>query len=131
MSLKQSERHFSRIPFYAETHILSADSSQKWPCTLLDISLHGALISVPANWAAQCGDNFKIELQLGSEHEEELRLHMDVRVSHMENHHVGFEIEQMDIDTAKHLRRPIELNVGDEDILQRNLAELIKQHRHT
>ncbi|MCK5002413.1 MAG: PilZ domain-containing protein [Gammaproteobacteria bacterium] len=131
MSLNQSERHFSRIPFDAETNIVSIDDNQKWPCTLLDISLHGALTSRPANWPAQCGDDYKLILQLGSEHDEDLRLHMDVRVTHMENDHVGFEIIQMDIDTANHLRRLVELNVGDEDILQRNLAELIKQHTHT
>lgn len=128
MSLTQSERHFSRIPFDATTHIRSADDKQSWPCTLFDISLHGALTSMPDNWSAQCGDSYRLELQLGGAQDEELQLHMDVKVAHIENDHVGFEIEQMDIDTASHLHRLIELNSGDTNILKRELAELIKRH---
>lgn len=129
MSLDQSERHFSRIPFDAETHIVNTDGNQKWPCTLLDLSLHGALTSMPVSWSAQCGDTYKLELQLGSTNDEDLRLHMSVKVTHMEHDHVGFEIMEMDLDTARHLHRLVELNVGDEDILNRNIAELIKLHR--
>ncbi|MFC1589814.1 PilZ domain-containing protein [Pseudomonadota bacterium] len=129
MSLKRSERHFSRIPFDAETHIISADTHQKWPCTLIDISLNGALTSLPADWPAQRGDNYKLELQLGSEDEKELRLHMDVTVAHIEDDHAGFEIVLVDIDTANHLQRLVELNTGDSNILKRELAELIKLHR--
>ena len=128
MSENKSKRHFSRVPFDAETLILNVDKSQKWPCILLDISLNGVLTSLPADWSAQVGDDSKLQLQLGSEHEEDLQLHIDVRVAHMEDNHVGFEIEQVDLDTANHLHRLVELNVGDETILKRNIDELIKQH---
>ena len=128
MSANHPERHFSRIPFYAETQILSTDSDQKWPCNLIDISLHGAFTSLPKNWPAKCGDNYKLELQLGSQHDESLCLHMDVKVSHMELNHVGFEIVKMDVDTASHLHRLIELNEGDTTIMERELSELIKLH---
>lgn len=129
MSVNQSKRHFSRVPFDAETHILNVDKSQKWPCILLDISLNGVLTSLPADWSAQVGDDFKLQLQLGSEHEEDLQLHFDVRVAHMEGDHVGFEIVQVDLETANHLHRLVELNLGDETVLKRNFDELIKQHR--
>ena len=128
MSTEQFVRHFTRIPFDAEAYVLSTDKNQKWPCTLLDISLNGALISTPADWHAKTGDNYKLELQLGSKHEEELRLRMDVKVSHMEDDHVGLQIVEMDVDTASHLHRLIELNTGDTNILNRELAELIEQH---
>ena len=128
MSSNKSARHFTRIPFDVETHILSTDGNQQWSCTLIDISLNGALTSRPADWSAKCGDNYKLELQLGSEHEEALRLHMDVKVIHIEHDHMGFEIMEMDVDTASHLHRLIELNTGDTNILKRELAELIKLH---
>lgn len=128
MSNSDFVRHFSRIPFDAEASILSSDGSQKWPCTLLDISLNGALTSLPDDWTGQRGDKYKLELQLGSLHEEALRLHMDVTVSHIENDHIGLQILQMDVDTASHLHRLVELNSGDPQILQREFAELIKQH---
>ena len=129
MSSNKSVRHFTRIPFDAETHILSVDNDQRWPCTLIDISLNGALTSLPADWPAQCGDSYKLELQLGNQHEAELRLHMDVKVTHMEDDHVGFEIVLMDVDTASHLHRLVELNAGDANTLKRELAELIREHR--
>jgi len=128
MSSNQTARHFSRIPFDAETHIISSDSN-KWPCELLDISLNGALISLPSNWPGKSSENYKLKIQLGSGHEEALCLHMDVKVIHMEHDHVGLEIVEMDIDTASHLHRLIELNEGDTNILERELAELIKQHQ--
>ena len=129
MSSKRPERHFSRIPFDAETHILSADNQQQWSCTLIDICLDGALTSLPTDWSAQIGDSYKLELQLGAKHEEELRLHMDVRVAHMEDDHVGFEIVEVDIEAANHLHRLVELNIGNSDMLKRELAELIKLHK--
>ena len=128
MTVKQFVRHFTRIPFDAETHILSTDNNQKWPCTLLDISLNGVLISPPANWHAESDDNFILELQLGSGHDRSLRLHMDVRVAHIESDHVGLQIMRMDVDTASHLHRLVELNAGDTELLKRELAELINQH---
>lgn len=128
MTVKQFVRHFTRIPFDAETHILSTDNSQKWPCTLLDISLNGALISPPVDWHAATDDNFKLELQLGSGDDKSLRLHMGVRVAHIEDDHVGLQIIDMDVDTASHLHRLVELNAGDPELLKRELAELINQH---
>lgn len=130
MSTTQSERHFSRIPFDAETHIISADNNEKWPCTLIDISLNGALTSLPVYWPAKRGDIYKLELQLGNYQAAALRLVMDVNVAHIENDHVGFQIVEMDVDTASHLHRLIELNTGNDMILERELAELIKLHNN-
>ena len=131
MSLSKFVRHFTRIPFDAETYILSVVNDQKWPCTLLDISLNGALISPPDDLHTKSGDNYKLELQLGSGHDESLCLHMDVTVAHIENDHVGLQIVLMDVDTASHLHRLIELNAGDTNILERELAELIELHNNS
>jgi len=130
MSLNKFIRQFSRIPFDAETHIIDVNNNSRIPCTLLDISLNGALIQLPTSESIQSDNNYKLEVQLGSEHEEELCLHMDVRVTHIKDDHIGLQIEAMDIDTASHLHRIIELNTGDPDILERELAELIKQHEN-
>jgi hypothetical protein len=130
MSEKRSERHFSRIPFDADTHIVDTKSNKSWPCTLIDISLNGALVSSPDNCTSECGDSYRLELQLGNKDEKDLRLHMDVKVAHIENEHMGLQIIQMDTDTTSHLHRLIELNTGDSNIFKRELAELIKQHQN-
>ena len=128
MSVDQEHRHFTRIPFDATVQILHPENGQHWDCQLVDISLHGALTSQPENWPGRNGENYKLVLQLGSGTEEDLRLHMNVSVAHIENNHIGFQCTQMDVDTATHLHRLVELNLGDANILERELTELIKQH---
>lgn len=130
MSVTQSERHFSRIPFQAETRIISPDDSETWPCTLFDISLNGALTSLPVYWPAKRGEVYRLELQLANSPSQAHRLLMVVSVAHIEDDHVGFKIVEMDVDTASHLHRLIELNTGDDKILKRELTELIRQHKH-
>lgn len=124
MSLNKLIRQFSRIPFDAETCLYDTDKKHSWPCQLIDISLNGALVSPPADWSAKTGDSYKLELKLS----DELCLRMDVRVAHIKDDHVGLQVELMDVDTASHLHRLIELNTGDSKELDRELAELIDQH---
>ena len=129
MTSKLEKRHFSRIPFHEAVRIITHGDNSWWTCSLLDISLHGALTSMPEHWRPRIGDDFKLELQLGGDQDEELLLQMNVTVSHIEKDHVGFEIEDMDLNTADHLRRLVELNLGDEEMLQRNIEELVRQHQ--
>ncbi|MDH5570308.1 MAG: PilZ domain-containing protein [Gammaproteobacteria bacterium] len=128
MPVNQEHRHFTRIPFDAEVHLSNPDNTQVWHCQLIDISLNGVLTSQPDNWSGRMGEHYKLELQLGNKSEEGLRLHMNVNVAHSENNHIGFQCLQMDVDTATHLHRLVELNLGDAKILERELTELIKQH---
>lgn len=123
---QKDKRHFTRIPFDAAVRIVQPDNNQSWDCKLLDISLNGALTSQPSNWQAKIDDNFKLEFHLGDN--DDLSLHMDVKVAHMANQRVGFHCEQMDVDTATHLHRLVELNLGDQALLEREFSELLKHH---
>jgi hypothetical protein len=42
----------------------------------------------------------------------------------MQKDRIGLYIEQLDLDSASHLQRLMELNLGDSDTLERELAEL-------
>ncbi len=55
---------------------------------------------------------------------DETVIRMEVSVSHIENGHVGCRCKHIDLDSVSHLRRPVELNIGDTDILNRELSEL-------
>lgn len=55
----------------------------------------------------------------------EVEINLDVIAVHSEENHIGFKTEHMDIDTATHLRRLVELNLGSESLLERELSELI------
>ena len=51
-------------------------------------------------------------------------LFMDVTVAHLNGTSVGVRCVTIDIDSASHLRRLLELNLGDADLLSRELTEL-------
>ena len=52
---------------------------------------------------------------------------MDVRLAHAEAHKLGFECTRIDQQSISHLRRVVELNLGDEALLQRELKALISE----
>ena len=121
---EQEQRRFHRIPFDAEVHVLGEQSGQQWKTRLLDISLKGALIQKPAQWNGQLGEHFHLDMRLDGA-ESDVRIAMDMVVAHVEDDHIGFLCENMDLDTATHLHRLVELNLGDESLLERDLAELV------
>jgi hypothetical protein len=124
MSAEQSQseqRHFTRILFDSEVHLVGAEGS--WITRLIDISLKGVLVQTPKNWRAKRGDHFLLELNLDHE---EIVIRMEVSVAHMEADHVGFRCEHIDIDSITHLRRLVELNLGDAELLHRELTELVR-----
>lgn len=41
---------------------------------------------------------------------------------------LGFECQHIDLDSISHLRRLVELNLGDEELLERELALLVSAH---
>ncbi len=117
-------RKFTRIPFHVTAHLVNASGS--WHTPLLDLSLKGALIERPRSWSAGTGDHFLIELDLG-DHDTIIR--MEAEVAHVEADHVGLHCLHIGLDSITHLRRLIELNLGDEALLDRELTALIEEHR--
>lgn len=113
-------RHFTRVPFDCEARLVSG--LQSWPTHLIDISLKGALISKPTNWQGQRGDKFLLEILLAGQ---DINIRMEVHVSHVEEDRVGFGCDHVDIDSASHLHRLMELNLGNEDLLEREIHEMI------
>lgn len=125
MTVESEKRRFTRIPFEATAHVVNAEGS--WFSPLIDISLKGALVTTPKNWKGQVGENFLIELNLDSG-ENDIAIRMEAEVTHMEKLHIGFNCLHIGLDSITHLRRLIELNLGDDSILDRELAALIEAH---
>ena len=121
--MSQEKRHFTRIPFNATATVVNSRSGHKSMAELVDISFKGVLITRPDDWEGINGEHYTIHLQLAGE---EVEINLSVIEVHSENNHVGFKTEHMDLDTATHLRRLVELNLGDESLLERELTELVK-----
>jgi hypothetical protein len=123
MSSFTEKRRFTRIPFEAETWITNPETGASCAVQLLDISLKGTLTTLPPSWHMQIGNTYLLELLLAAT-DSETKLQMEASLVHADDEHIGFQYKNMDLDTATHLHRLIELNLGDEKLMERELAEL-------
>lgn len=117
-------RHFSRIPFRATVQLHFHLSDDVQTAHLLDISLKGALVETlhPLVNAFK-GKICRLVLFLGKDGE---HIDMEGTVVHQEGQLVGIECQHIDVDSMTNLRRLVELNTGDEKLLERELAEMLK-----
>lgn len=118
-TVKDDHRQFTRIPFESQVQLVNSEGS--WDSKLIDISLKGVLITRPENWNAKQNDKLSLELMLG---DSDIKIRMEVTVVHMEDDHIGLRCEHIDLDSITHLRRLVELNIGNTEILGRELAAL-------
>lgn len=119
------KRHFTRIAFDARARLLQGDSD--WPTQLLDISLKGAMVSRPEEAALQKDSPVSLYLLLS---DDETEIRMDGHVVYVEQGHVGMVCDHIDVDSASHLRRIVELNTGSEVLLEREFDALVKFTQH-
>ncbi len=117
-----AQRRFQRIPFTAEAHVHAAKGELHLNCIVVDVSLNGLLIKKPEGWLGVNGDEYQVDLLLN---DAELVIKMQAEVAHIDNGSVGFHCELIDLDSITHLKRLVELNLGDEALLHRELAALL------
>ena len=114
------QRHFSRVPF--DCDVTGIDRNVHWPTQLLDISLNGALVSRPAEWQPNNGDLCELQIRLNDNN---IVIDMEeATVAHVSDDRVGFKCRIIDIDSITHLKRLVELNLGDPELVNRELAAL-------
>jgi len=118
--ITNDKRHFHRIFYNADATLSNDSDSQAQSCKLIDISLKGCLLKFESPWSAPLENIYTLTLQLS----DEVNINMQVSVSHVIADEVGFKCEHIDIDSISQLRRLVELNLGDSDILERDLLAL-------
>jgi len=114
----KEKRHFKRIPMDAPVTLNCG--GRKWQSRLVDISLKGALVESPRDWNETPPQACILDLQLDGG----VSIVMDGTVVHSENGHLGFRCDHIELDSISHLKRLVELNLGDESMLERELTEL-------
>lgn len=113
------KRRFSRIPFECES-VLVVDQ-QRFPTQLADISLNGALVDKPDDGTVKIGASAELEIRLlGSD----IMLRMRVEIAHEKDDRLGIRFVSIDLESIGHLRRLMELNVGDSELIERELTAL-------
>jgi hypothetical protein len=115
-------RRFSRIPFDAVAHINCDSGDLYLNCRVIDVSLKGVLLEKPGQWQGNLDDRCRVDLLL---EQGQIRIEMQATVSHIDDHSLGFACHEIDLDSIAHLKRLVELNLGDDALLHRELAALI------
>ncbi len=118
----EERRKFQRILFDAPTTV-SCASGESFQTTLIDISLNGALITRPEGWNGVTGDESEI-ITITLDQENGIVIRMEAVLVHVEDDLLGLQCRHIDMDSITHLRRLVELNMGDPDLLERELAAL-------
>jgi len=115
---KPERRNYSRVPFQAE--VVMQSGNEEWSCNLLDISLKGMLVEPPENLSIDTDKPCAVALFLG----DEASIHARVDITRSHNGSWGLEWQNIDVESLKHLRRLLELNLKEPALLDRELSEL-------
>lgn len=119
-------RRFSRVNFI--TPVTITQGEKLWHSELLDISLKGILIH--GKLPDECDKNEQLTAMI--ELSDQTLICMLSRFVHEEKNQTGLACVSIDVDSIAHLRRLIELNLGDAKAAERELIDLIPslQEKH-
>ena len=115
----QNRRQFTRINFDAKCTLSSADN--EWQVILIDICLNGALVESHRNIPLSLGDLVELKIMLEGN---DVVITMPARINHQHHKRIGFQAMSMALEDVSHLRRLVELNLGDPALLERELVHL-------
>ena len=115
----ENRRQFTRILFKIDANLVIENDT--YHVNILDISLNGALVTIPS-----CGTNLKsklgtLEFSLDGD---EQQVCMHIAVVHQAASEMGLQCNAIDIDSVTRLRRLVELNLGDDSQLHKELSQL-------
>jgi hypothetical protein len=112
-------RHFSRVPFQAEVQLHL--TGRELTVQLIDIALKGALVQTDTLQGLVIHEKCRLVLPLTEGGD---AIVMAGRIVHLEDQQVGIECLDIDVTSLTRLRRLIELNTGDVDLMHRELLHL-------
>lgn len=117
--MNTERRRFSRIDFDARVEIAQGESN--WQAQLLDVSLKGLLLAKLGPYQVDAALPLLVKIILS----DQTNIAMSTQVVHQTLDQLHLACTSIDIDSISHLRRLIELNIGDAAAAERELSELI------
>lgn len=123
--MSNERRLFARIAFAAGAELITTQNHLG--CQVIDISLKGVLLRLPAGVRLQAGMPCLVKLPLSGRggSEGEVCIAMAGELAHVEGDHAGVLCRSIDLESITHLRRLIEVNLGDPAAAERELKALI------
>jgi hypothetical protein len=120
--MSEERRRYSRIAFHSPGRLVFIDCS--FEVVISDVSLHGALIRLPPRTLVENDALCILHIRLNRGKDQ---ISMECSVAHVEGRQAGLLCLSIDLDSATHLRRLVELNTGDPALLERELSMLIAE----
>ena len=117
---QEDRRRFSRVSF--ERPAMFTVGGATCMAEVVDLSLRGALLMVPPAFRAERGAPSTLEIRLDGA---DAVIRLEGEVVHRAGTRAGMRCTSMDLESVAHLRRMVELNLGDEELLHREFAALI------
>lgn len=114
----QDRRHFVRVVFDAEAHLITTEA--RLAAKVLDLSLRGALLELESDPAFETGEPCLFSLRLG-----DATVKMSGDVAHVKGRQIGLHCRSIDLESISHLRRLVEMNLGGGPLLERELKALL------
>lgn len=115
----ENRRLFTRILFSIKATLTVENIGHE--VSINDISLNGALVTRPINQISLQGKSGTLTFTLNGS-DSIVTIH--VTIVHEEEHEVGLQCNTIDIESISLLRRLVELNLGDDEQLNRELSQL-------
>ena len=121
-AMGDNRRRFSRIQFHRAAELVLG--TDRFAVEVLDISLNGALLKVPPEFTGRKGQPCSLSVRLEPS---ESHIRMIGEMAHVEPGRVGMRREEIDLESMAHLRRLVELNLGDPALLDREFDALVAE----
>ena len=115
----ENRRQFTRILFSINAELTVEETS--YPVSIHDVSLNGALVTAVKSKEALKGKFGTLVFYLS---DNEAKVTMNIVVVHEHENETGLQCNAIDIDSVTHLRRLVELNLGNSEQLDKELHQL-------
>lgn len=119
MSNHLERRRFWRANFHSAANLLTDHND--CAVQIEDLSLKGALITLPEAARVIPNENCRLQIQLS----DDVTIMLWGRAAHVSGQQVGIKCESMDIDSITHLRRLVALNAENPALLEEEISFLI------
>jgi len=117
-------RHTHRVNFDTLVEFETIDFN--YTCELVDISVQGALLATGSAAIPDVGTQCKITIRL--DEGQESKIIMIGHVAREMKKGIGIHCDSIDVDSMTHLRRLVEYNLGDVELVHRDFDALIHDH---
>ena len=117
----EQKRKFSRLPFKTPAFVILSGEPDAVPVELIDISLKGALVESPPGRELSLGASVALRLEL---EDTDIAIEMKTEVANVNERRIGLLCKSIDMESMTHLRRVMELNLGDSTIWEREVLRL-------